>query len=61
MDGWGPPSQKIRSYVDFVVPEATQFTGFKLFYRHDQRPGSRMLTPSEILELRPVPFYIQYQ
>lgn len=61
MDGWGPPSQKIRSYVDFVVPEATQFTGFKLFYRHDQKPGSRMLTPSELLELRPVPFYIQYQ
>jgi hypothetical protein len=61
MDGWGPPAQKIRTYRDFVVPEATQFTGFKLFYRHDQRPGSRMLTPEEILELRPVPFYIQYQ
>jgi hypothetical protein len=61
MDGWGPPAQKIRTYRDFVVPEATQFTGFKLFYHNDTKPGSRMLTPEEILQLRPVPFYIQYQ
>jgi hypothetical protein len=61
MDGWGPPAQKIRTYRDFVAPEATQFTGFKLFYHNDARPGSRLLTPAEILELRPVPFYIQYQ
>jgi hypothetical protein len=61
MDGWGPPAQKIRTYRDFVVPEADQFTGFKLFYHNDRRGGSRLLTPEEILELRPVPFYIQYQ
>jgi hypothetical protein len=61
MDGWGPPAQKIRSYRDFVVPEANQFTGFKLFYHNDRRSGSRLMTPEEILELRPVPFYIQYQ
>lgn len=61
MDGWGPPAQKIRTYRDFVAPEATQFTGFKLFYHNDLRGGSRLLTPGEILELRPVPFYIQYQ
>lgn len=61
MDGWGPPAQKLRTYRDFVAPEAGQFTGFKLFYHNDTRPGSRMLTPEEILELRPVPFYIQYQ
>jgi hypothetical protein len=61
MDGWGPPAQKVRSYRDFVVPEADQFTGFKLFYHNDRRSGSRMMTPEEILQLRPVPFYIQYQ
>jgi hypothetical protein len=61
MDGWGPPAQKIRTYRDFVAPEAEQFTGFKLFYHNDRRGGSRLLTPAEILELRPVPFYIQYQ
>jgi hypothetical protein len=61
MDGWGPPAQKIQSYRQFVAPEATQFTGFKLFYHNDLRSGSRLMTPAEILELRPVPFYIQYQ
>jgi hypothetical protein len=61
MDGWGPPAQKIRTYRDFVAPEAEQFTGFKLFYHNDRRGGSRLMTPEEILELRPVPFYIQYQ
>lgn len=61
MDGWGPPAQKIQTYRTFVAPEAEQFTGFKLFYHNDRRDGSRMLTPGEILELRPVPFYIQYQ
>lgn len=61
MDGWGPPAMKIRSYRDVVAPEATQFTGFKLFYHNDRRDGSRMLDPWEILSLRPVPVYIQYQ
>jgi hypothetical protein len=61
MDGWGPPAQKIQTYRTFVAPEATQFTGFKLFYHNDRRSGSRLLTPEEILQLRPVPFYIQYQ
>lgn len=61
MDGWGPPAMKINSYRDVVAPEATQFTGFKLFYHNDRRDGSRMLEPWEILRLRPIPVYIQYQ
>ncbi len=61
MDGWGPPAQKIRTYRDFIVPEATQFTGFKIFYHNDLRNNSRLMTPEEVLRLRPVPFYIQYQ
>jgi hypothetical protein len=44
-----------------VAPEASQFTGFKLFYKNDVRDGSRMMRPEEILALRPIPFYIQYQ
>ena len=61
MDGWGPPSMKITSYREIVAPEAPQYTGFKLFYKNDLRDGSRLLTPHEILALRPVPLYIQYQ
>jgi hypothetical protein len=61
MDGWGPPAQKLETYRQIVAPEALQFTGFKLFYKNDVRGGSRMMRPEEILALRPIPFYIQYQ
>lgn len=62
MDGWGPPSQKFASYESYVASQPVQFTGFKLFYRNDvRRPGSRLLTPAEILKLVPQPSFIQYQ
>jgi hypothetical protein len=61
MDGWGPPAQKLNTYRSVVAPDASQFTGFKLFYKNDLRDGSRMMRPAEILALRPIPFYIQYQ
>lgn len=62
MDGWGPPSQKFASYEAYVAAEPVQFTGFKLFYKNDIRhPGSRLLTPAEILTLIPRPSFIQYQ
>lgn len=62
MDGFGPPSQKIGTYENFIAPEPVQFTGFKLFYKNDIRvPGSHLLTPQEVLSLSPEPSYIQYQ
>ncbi len=61
MDGWGPPAMKIQAYNDIVAPEADQYTGFKLFYKNDLKNDSRLLTPEEILRLRPRPMYIQYQ
>jgi hypothetical protein len=62
MDGWGGVAKKIDSYEGFVASEPVQFTGFKLFYKNDFRqPGSRMMTPEEILSLTPQPSFIQYQ
>jgi len=62
MDGWGPPAQKIGTYNNFIVPEPVQFTGFKLFYKNDLRsPSTRLLTPADLLKLKPRPIYIQYQ
>lgn len=62
MDGWGAPQLKIGTYRNFIYPEPVQYTGFKLFYKNDlkQTPG-RMLTPEELLKLKPQPSYIQYQ
>ncbi len=62
MDGWGFPAKKINTYNSVIYPEPVQFTGFKLFYKNDILPPStRMLTPAEILKLKPRPSFIQYQ
>jgi hypothetical protein len=62
MDGWGEPRLKIDSYRSYISLEPVQFTGFKLFYKNDiRKPNSRMLTPEEVLRLKPRPLYIQYQ
>lgn len=62
MDGWGGEQLKKMTYKTVITREPVQFTGFKLFYKNDIRlPGSKMLTPEEILKLQPIPSYIQYQ
>jgi hypothetical protein len=61
MDGWGPPWQKFESYRDYIDLEPVQFTGFKLFFHNDVKHGNALLTPLEVLGLRPRPMYIQYQ
>ena len=61
MDGWGAPWLKRDSYKDYIVRHPVQFTGFKLFYHNDTKKGDPLLTPEEVLKLRPQPLYIQYQ
>ena len=61
MDGWGPPWLKFDSYRDYVVNHPVQFTGFKLFYHNDTKKGDALLTPAELVQLRPRLSYIQYQ
>jgi hypothetical protein len=61
MDGWGPPWLKFDSYHHYVVNEPVQYTGMKLFYHNDTKKGDALLTPKEVLQLRPKPLYIQYQ
>ena len=61
MDGWGPPWLKFDSYRDYEVAEPVEFTGFKLFFHNDVKKGDALLTPAEVLRLRPKPMYIQYQ
>jgi hypothetical protein len=61
MDGWGPPWMKFESYRDYIDLEPVEFTGFKLFFHNDVKRGDALLTPAEVLRLRPRPLYIQYQ
>ena len=62
MDGWGGPELKKGTYKYFIADEPVQFTGFKLFYKNDiKNVPHKMLTPKEVLGLKPSPIYIQYQ
>jgi hypothetical protein len=61
MDGWGFPAKKINTYKQFIYREPVEYTGFKLFYKNDTKGNGRLLTPKELIKLKPQPVYIQYQ
>lgn len=62
MDGWGEPDLKLGTYRHFIYGEPVQFTGFKLFYKNDlKKAPNRLMTPEELIKLKPRPLYIQYQ
>ncbi len=62
MDGWGEPELKLGTYRNHIFAEPVQFTGFKLFYKNDlKKAPHHMMTPAELLALKPKPIYIQYQ
>jgi hypothetical protein len=61
MDGFGSQQLKKNSYNGTVYREPVQFSGLKLFYKNDNAGGAKIMTPKEILKLKPQPVYIQYQ
>lgn len=60
MDGFGSRGSKLNTYKQYIYKEPVQFTGFKLFYKNDSARGP-VLEPQDLLKLRPIPIYIQYQ
>ena len=68
MDGWGPQQLKMDTYKNCEATQPVQFTGFKLFYKNDVKTlkkvkfaATTMMTPRQVLALKPSPIYIQYQ
>lgn len=61
MDGFGDKILKRSTYLRYIYKEPVQFTGFKLFYKNDNKTPSGMYTPEELLKFSPKPIYIQYQ
>jgi hypothetical protein len=57
MDGFGVPSIKARQYDELIAQQRVQYTGFKLFYRHDDP----LMTPEQVILLEPAPDLIIYQ
>jgi hypothetical protein len=62
MDGWGMQARKLNTYREYIHNYPVQFTGFKLFYKNDYKEeNSRIMTPKEVLIVKPQPVFIQYQ
>ena len=61
MDGFGDKALKRSTYRMAISREPVQFCGFKLFFKNDTKNGQNLLSPQEVLQLTPIPIYIQYQ
>jgi hypothetical protein len=61
IDGVGVPADKVKTWnrpTRSLAPHV--YTGFKLFFDEDTRRGS-LMTPAEVLALRPQPSYVLYE
>jgi hypothetical protein len=61
MDGFGDKTLKRSTYLRYIYKEPVQFTGFKLFYKNDNKGNWSMYSPEELIKFTPKPIYIQYQ
>ena len=62
VDGLGPKHAKIETYGKLMTPMApTVHAGFKLFFDEDRRNGGTLMTPSEVMSLKPAPEYVMYE
>ncbi|MYW63130.1 hypothetical protein GTY65_03400 [Streptomyces sp. SID8379] len=61
-DGIGSPRLKRDTWEQLVdtMPEGL-LTGFKLFFDEDTEGGGKLMTPDEVLGLRPRPSYVMYE
>ncbi|GAA1393454.1 hypothetical protein [Luteococcus peritonei] len=62
VDGIGGPGAKIDTYQNVVkTMPAFVHAGFKLFYQEDVQTGGRLMTPAEVMGLKPVPEYVLFE
>lgn len=61
-DGIGSPGLKRATWHQLVrgLPDCLH-TGFKLFYDEDTRGGTRLMSPKDVLALKPQPEYLMYE
>ena len=57
VDGFGDQPIKIAKYQEFTRPRLRKPNGFKLFYQED----TNLMTPRQVLRLRPPPDLIVYE
>jgi hypothetical protein len=62
VDGLGPKAAKIETYnklMEGMTPST--HAGFKLFFDEDRKNGGVLMTPAEVMALKPVPEYVMYE
>lgn len=62
VDGLGPKGAKITTYnlLTKALPNHVH-AGFKLFFEEDTANGWQLMSPNEVLGLKPVPEYVMYE
>jgi hypothetical protein len=62
VDGIGSPGAKVTTWKRLVKGLPAQIhPGFKLFFDEDTAGGLKLMTPSQVLALRPQPEYVLYE
>lgn len=62
VDGLGPKGPKIATYNHLLKSMTVGVhAGFKLFFEEDTTNGGRLMTPQEVLSLKPEPEYVMYE
>lgn len=62
IDGLGPKGAKIETYDNLMkLMTPSTHAGFKLFFDEDRRNGGVLMTPKEVMSLKPQPEYVMYE
>ncbi len=62
VDGLGPKGAKIETYDNLMkLMTPSTHAGFKLFFDEDRRNGGVLMTPKEVMSLKPQPEYVMYE
>ncbi len=62
IDGLGPSHTKVNTY-NYLMKRTSPLmrAGFKLFFQEDTENGRKLMTPQEVLALKPQPEYVMYE
>lgn len=62
VDGIGSPADKRQTWHNVLRDRPRGvYTGFKLFFHEDVQRSGVLMTPGQVLRLRPVPDYVMYE